>query len=418
MKTTLGFCLTLCTVFILSSCKKERKNDPEPTASGEPVVVNTSFLALGAKDITNNSAVSGIYIAQLGSETVTEAGICWSESPDPTTASNKINVNVEVGIHAVNLTNLKNSTVYYLRSYIVNASGTSYGMQLIFHTKGIWTLNQQVPGKINDLISVESVMYASTESNGLYYSIYDGKSWMPSSLNNQKTRHLVQNEDYIYVGTSNAGVFYGKDIGSNWQQINTGLDSLRITGMTAYNENVYVLTGGEIYRKSNSESKWTKLTLANSITPTSMWVSEVGVSIYDSLTSKQYYWDEEMSAFSYAGDPPFSNPYVVKNLRTKLFLGSATGNYLSFNNGEQWQNITDNNLLNVPARAFTENLGSIYAAAGNNVYITGDEAIKWTPVTTGLPTGNSVVIRLLTHRIFVFAVSENNSVRTLYRLDP
>ena len=87
-------------------------------------------------DIDYHTAkVSGTVTAD-GGATVTERGICYSTSANPTTASTKIISGTGSGAFSVNLINLSDSTTYYVRAYAINKKGTSYGEEVSFMTKG------------------------------------------------------------------------------------------------------------------------------------------------------------------------------------------------------------------------------------------------------------------------------------------
>jgi uncharacterized protein (TIGR02145 family) len=58
--------------------------------------------------------------------------VCWSTSPDPTTANNVTTNGSGTGNFTSNLTGLQPSTTYYVRAYATNAVTTVYGNQVQF----------------------------------------------------------------------------------------------------------------------------------------------------------------------------------------------------------------------------------------------------------------------------------------------
>jgi hypothetical protein len=84
--------------------------------------------------ISATSAVSGGNITTDGGSPVTSRGVCWGTTPNPTIAGSKTSNGTGTGIFTGNLTGLVTATIYYLRSYATNSTGTSYGNQLIFLT--------------------------------------------------------------------------------------------------------------------------------------------------------------------------------------------------------------------------------------------------------------------------------------------
>ena len=61
-----------------------------------------------------------------GGAMVTEKGVCWSTSPDPTIADNKIIGGVGTGSFSVEITSLDKDTKYYVRTYAQNSEGITY----------------------------------------------------------------------------------------------------------------------------------------------------------------------------------------------------------------------------------------------------------------------------------------------------
>ena len=91
-----------------------------------------STLAIG--NITSNSATSGGNISNNGGTPVTQRGVVWSTSQNPTTANNSTSDGSGTGNFASNLINLTANTTYYVRAYATNSAGTAYGNELSFTT--------------------------------------------------------------------------------------------------------------------------------------------------------------------------------------------------------------------------------------------------------------------------------------------
>lgn len=87
-----------------------------------------------AGNITSTTARSGGNVTDSGGTRVTQRGVVWSTSPNPTTANSLTSDGSGTGTFASNLTGLKASTTYYVRAYAINSAGTAYGNQLSFTT--------------------------------------------------------------------------------------------------------------------------------------------------------------------------------------------------------------------------------------------------------------------------------------------
>jgi uncharacterized protein (TIGR02145 family) len=88
----------------------------------------------GVSDVTTTSALSGgNIITDFGSH-VSESGICWSTSNNPTTSDNKVLNSSQGANFSIPIFNLTPNSTYYLRAYAINGVGTGYGNELILKT--------------------------------------------------------------------------------------------------------------------------------------------------------------------------------------------------------------------------------------------------------------------------------------------
>lgn len=107
---------------LLMACKPEAE---------KPTVVTMSV-----EDVTETSAkVVGEVTADGGAD-VTERGMCYATTQNPTIENDKTTDGSEVGLFTSNLPNLVPNTQYYVRAYATNEKGTSYGNELSFETEG------------------------------------------------------------------------------------------------------------------------------------------------------------------------------------------------------------------------------------------------------------------------------------------
>jgi uncharacterized protein (TIGR02145 family) len=85
-------------------------------------------------DITQTSVTVGCYVSSNGGEYVEENGIYYSTSKNPETSGTKVQISQGTGTQTYNLTGLSPSTVYYIKAYAINNTGTSYGNEILFKT--------------------------------------------------------------------------------------------------------------------------------------------------------------------------------------------------------------------------------------------------------------------------------------------
>jgi hypothetical protein len=84
--------------------------------------------------LSSSSAYSGGTITSDGGSAITQLGVCWSTSPNPTLANNFSVDGTGIESFGSNILPLQSATAYYVRSYAVNSEGTAYGNQLTFTT--------------------------------------------------------------------------------------------------------------------------------------------------------------------------------------------------------------------------------------------------------------------------------------------
>ena len=85
-------------------------------------------------NITQNSATSGGNVTDDGGNAVTVKGICYSTTPNPTTADITSNDGTGTGAFTSNITGLTANTTYYVKAYATNSEGTAYGNEISFTT--------------------------------------------------------------------------------------------------------------------------------------------------------------------------------------------------------------------------------------------------------------------------------------------
>ena len=97
-------------------------------------------------NITGISATCGGNVTDQGSSLVTTKGVCWNTSPNPTLLNPHTTDGDGMGSFIGNMTGLTTSTIYYVRAYASNISGTAYGSQVSFITSGVTPPGESCPG--------------------------------------------------------------------------------------------------------------------------------------------------------------------------------------------------------------------------------------------------------------------------------
>ena len=97
---------------------------------GKPTVLTSSV-----SDVSYVSAIVNCEVTADGGATITERGVCYSTSSNPTTDDLTKTSYGRTGTYNVKLSGLASGETYYVRAYAINSEGTSYGKVLSFKTK-------------------------------------------------------------------------------------------------------------------------------------------------------------------------------------------------------------------------------------------------------------------------------------------
>ena len=102
--------------------------------TGITTSTTTTVITNIPSSITINSASVGGNVTNDGGYTVTERGVVWGTSANPTTGGNKLQIGIGTGTFSNTLSSLSVSTIYHVRAYAINSQGTFYGQDKQFTT--------------------------------------------------------------------------------------------------------------------------------------------------------------------------------------------------------------------------------------------------------------------------------------------
>ena len=186
-------------------------NELQFTVTNDNVVtINLATISTdNATSITQTSATISSNVISDGGATVTERGIVFSTSTNPTLTDTKlINTGTGIGIFSTNITNLSPSTTYFVRAYATNSKGTAYSNQISFTTSALATFISYK----NDIAPILSSYCVGCHINLNNYSGVSG--WSSKSLTEMKNGNMPPNgqlpagfikkfEDWITQGKKN-----------------------------------------------------------------------------------------------------------------------------------------------------------------------------------------------------------------------
>ncbi|MGB8490566.1 MAG: hypothetical protein WCE64_05865 [Bacteroidales bacterium] len=163
---------------IFTGCKSEEL----------PVVTTDDVVS-----ITQTSATCAGEVISEGDSYVTEKGICWSKSENPTIQDSINKCGLGAGSFSCELTNLTPNTEYYIRAYATNSYGTGYGKSLSFTTDPLY---------IPELRTYLGLIKCHSASIGGEI-LYDGGSpVIDCGLCWSNSDNPTLNDSYLSIGTS------------------------------------------------------------------------------------------------------------------------------------------------------------------------------------------------------------------------
>ena len=201
--------------------------------------------------VQTSSAVAGGCVKDDGGASVTERGVVYSLSKEPTTSNYKVKSGSGIGEFTCNLTNLRDNAIYYVRAYAINKKGTVYGEERYFTTKEI-TLPSIYTSNVTDISYTSASISgnvtddgnAEVTERGIVYS----KTQNPTTSNTKKrngsgtgsfTCNLTDLQDGVtyYVrayATNLKGTAYGEEKSFTTKTINLPTVSTTNTSNISY----------------------------------------------------------------------------------------------------------------------------------------------------------------------------------------
>ncbi|NBC04625.1 MAG: hypothetical protein GVY20_13080, partial [Bacteroidetes bacterium] len=214
----------------------------------EEQLTKPSVTTESISSITENSAVSGGDVTDDGGADVTERGVCWDTSEEPTLDDQCTSDGEGTGNFESEITELDPDTEYYVRAYATNSEGTSYGNQQDFRTDEVQTYSifgvvVEDDGTLIEGLDMllirhdqDSNLSTSTDNSGYYIfenlRAGDDYSVAPQSTDefeptNQRFDNLSSNQSQDFVRVPETYSISGTVFDGEGQKIE-GLDMLLI----------------------------------------------------------------------------------------------------------------------------------------------------------------------------------------------
>jgi len=229
MKKLIGF-LSILTIMV-AGCKKDKQ------------AVVATLTTNSVTSVTATTASAGGDISNLGGSSLTSKGVCWAVHTNPTIADSiKYGSGGGTGAFNLSLTGLNANTVYYVRAFAINGTGTAYGNQVTFTTSaGLATLTTTPIGTINPT-AASGQSGGTIVNNGGATITASGVCWSTTAnptINNSLTADnatsgtytstltpLLSTTTYYYraYATNSYGTAYGNQLSFTTSSTNTVVD--------------------------------------------------------------------------------------------------------------------------------------------------------------------------------------------------
>lgn len=225
-------CASVVALAVIASCNPNEEVSDTNGGSGNSATLST----LPVSNITGNSATTGGNITSDVGASITQRGVVWSTSPNPTTSNNSTNDGSGSGSYVSNLSGLTVNTTYYVRAYAISSAGTAYGNGVSFMTAGN-------SGEISEWLNPDLNYGSVTAQDGNTYATIEigTQEWMAENL---RTTNYANGDPIPNV--TDAG---------QWSNLTTG-------AWTHYNnDNQYEIPYGKLYN-------WYTVTDQRNVCPT------------------------------------------------------------------------------------------------------------------------------------------------------
>ena len=168
-------------------------------------------------NIISNSAILGGNVTSDGNVTVTERGICYDTSQNPTTSNTKVANGSGTGSFSGAITGLTANTTYYIRAYAINSQGTAYGNEIVFSTP-VETVTD-IDGNIYHTVTIGTQVWMV---ENLKTTKYNDGTLIPNITDN--TTWYGRYSAAAYCWYNNDALTYKPAYGAlyNWSAVNTG----------------------------------------------------------------------------------------------------------------------------------------------------------------------------------------------------
>ncbi len=359
------------------------------TPIGIPVVNSTT----AASNVGQTSATSGGYISTDNTFPVTERGVCWNTSGNPTTSNSKVTSGTGTGTFSVTLTGLALGTTYYARCYAINSAGVGYAEQISFTTLGANLPTVASTTTVSSIAQTTATSGGNVTSEGGATITERGICWAtsqnPTTSNSKQTASGTTGSFSANLsGLSASTTYYVRAYATNSQGTAYASQVSFTTAASISLPSVSTTTPGQVTYNSYWVGCYVSADGGATVTERGYVMNTSGFPTTLSYTHKGYNGSGTGYCDIYVSGLSPNTTYYVRGYAINS-AGTAYGSQLSFTTGSA--PVTPTVSTDSPAT----NIGPTGATVGGNVSSDGGASVTERGVcynTSGSPTtSNSVV---------------------------
>ncbi|MFZ4399874.1 MAG: T9SS type A sorting domain-containing protein [Bacteroidales bacterium] len=267
---------------------------------------------------------------------------------------------------------------------------------------------------VNTIAIKDSTIYAGTSGFGLFKSTNNGNSWSYTGLYGFTINKIVIQDTNIFAGTT-TGLYLSANNGISWTSLNTGLVNLNINSLAVSGSNIFAVINNGLFLSSNNGTSWTTVNIGLPY-PYNLGINSICINGSNIFAGTS--WDGGVYLSTNNGSSWTATSLthkaisVIETNGNNIYAGTYTeGLYLSTNNGNTWSALGPSN-INIMGIALNGN--NIFTLQnGGGVYSSINNGNAWEPMNTGVynQNGGSTVFSFASIGSTVFAGSD----RGLYK---
>jgi uncharacterized protein (TIGR02145 family) len=197
MKQTIYWIYTLSVLGVLIMLQNSCKDEDEPV----PVLATFPVTYISQTSVSCEGTVTSD-----GGAAITEQGVCWNTSPNPTITDNKITGSSRSITFSCTVAGLITNTQYYMRAYATSSAGTGYGNEITFRTWNTETV-KDFENNVYHTVTIGSQVWMV---ENLKVTHYRNGTGIPVVLNNGFWESLTTGAFCDYNNDPDNAAVYGR----------------------------------------------------------------------------------------------------------------------------------------------------------------------------------------------------------------